>query len=101
MKVPGVGSLAVAHDLDAGAPATVVLRPEDAALVAAGKGDVTGSVADTYFLGGSSTVTIVVEGLERLVTATVHAAAMVGRGETLGVKFDLDRAVVVRGVPAG
>ena len=63
VDVPGVASIPVSHDLATGSAATVVLRPEDTTLVAAGAGQLDGDVIDTFFLGGSSTVSIAVPGL--------------------------------------
>ena len=96
VDVPGVGHLIVTHELPAELDVTVVVRPEDSMVVPPHEGSVTGVVADTYFLGGSSTVSIRVAGLDRPVTSIVHSAVNVRRGETVGVRFDLDRAVVVR-----
>lgn len=95
VDVPRVGLVPARHDLPAGAPATAVVRPEDAALVAPGEGTVEGAVIDTFFLGGSSTVSVAVPGLRSPVTSTVHAAAPVQRGDLVGVRFDPERTVAV------
>jgi spermidine/putrescine transport system ATP-binding protein/putrescine transport system ATP-binding protein len=95
VDVPGVASIPVSHDLPAGVAATVVLRPEDTTLVAAGAGHLDGDVIDTFFLGGSSTVSITVPGLPRPVTATVHATNVATRGQRVGIRFDSARAVAV------
>lgn len=95
VDVPRVGLVPARHELTVGSAATAVIRPEDAALVAPGDGTVEGAVIDTFFLGGSSTVSIAVPGLRTPITSTVHAAAPVQRGELVGVRFDPDRAVAV------
>ncbi len=95
VDVPSVARIPVNHDLTPGAPATAVLRPEDTTLVAPGAGQLDGDVIDTYFLGGSSTVSIAVPGLERPITATVHVTAGATRGERVGIRFDPERAVAV------
>ncbi len=100
VDVAGVASIPVDHALPAGSAATVVLRPEDTTLLAAGEGLLGGVVIDTFFLGGSSTVSIAVDGLERPVSCTVHAAQVAARGERVGIRFDSSRAIAVSSAPA-
>lgn len=95
VDVPGVASIPVSHDLPVGSAATAVLRPEDTSLVAEGQGLLDGEVIDTFFLGGSSTVSIAVPGLARPITATVHATRVAARGDRVGIRFDPQRAVAV------
>ncbi|MDP3209158.1 MAG: hypothetical protein Q8M65_08405, partial [Rhodoglobus sp.] len=54
----------------------------------------------TFFLGGSSTVSVAVDGLERPVSCTVHAAQVAARGERVGIRFDSSRAIAVSSAPA-
>jgi spermidine/putrescine transport system ATP-binding protein/putrescine transport system ATP-binding protein len=96
VDVAGVALIPVDHTLPVGSAATVVLRPEDATLVAAEEGLLSGIVIDTFFLGGSSTVSVAVDGLERPVSCTVHATQVAARGERVGIRFDASRAVAVR-----
>lgn len=95
VDVRGVALIPVSHELAVGSPATAVLRPEDTTLVPAGSGQVEGEVIDTFFLGGSSTVSIAVPGLVRVLTATVHSTRAAVRGERVGVRFDARRSVAV------
>ena len=87
--------LALRNTLPVGAAGTAVLRPEDVAIVAEGAGLVDGVVVDAFFLGGSSTLSIEVPGLERPVTSTVHAASTARRGDRVGLRIDHSRVVVV------
>ncbi|MES1169888.1 MAG: hypothetical protein ABUL47_04285, partial [Leifsonia sp.] len=43
-------------------------------------GAIEGTVVDTFFLGGSSTVSVTVPGLPRPMSCTVHAAHVAERG---------------------
>ena len=95
ISVEGVATIPVTHDLPAGSSATLVLRPEDATLVIAGEGMFDGVVIDTFFLGGSSTLSLAVDGLARPVSCTVHSTHVAARGERVGIRFDSSRAVAV------
>ncbi len=95
VSVEGVATIPVTHDLPVGSSATLVLRPEDATLVVAGEGILDGVVIDTFFLGGSSTVSLAVDGLARPVSCTVHSTHVAARGERVGIRFDSSRAVAV------
>ncbi|MFF2371899.1 ABC transporter ATP-binding protein [Agromyces sp. NPDC058110] len=87
IDVPGVGSVPAPHGLAAGAAATAVVRPEDVELIEAATAAMRGTVIDTYFLGGASTISIEVEGLPATLLATVHGASRLVRGESVGVRF--------------
>jgi spermidine/putrescine transport system ATP-binding protein/putrescine transport system ATP-binding protein len=96
LEVPGVGALRAPHGLAAGAAATAVVRPEDVELVglsgvdASGGGSfdgLRGTVVDTYFLGGASTISVEVPGIAAPVLATVHGATRLDRGAEVGVRF--------------
>jgi spermidine/putrescine ABC transporter ATP-binding subunit len=95
VDVPGVAVIPVTHELPIGSAATVVLRPEDLRLVPASEGQLEGEVIDTYFLGGSSTVSLMVPGITQPVSCTVHASEVAGRGERVGIRLDSGRAVAV------
>ncbi|MDF2991409.1 MAG: spermidine/putrescine transporter ATP-binding protein [Microbacterium sp.] len=110
LDVPGVGALRAPHSLASGSAATAVVRPEDVELVglggsgaAGGAGDagfgradasgpgsfdgLRGTVVDTYFLGGASTISVDVPGLAAPVRATVHGATRLDRGAEVGLRF--------------
>ncbi|MGI9824677.1 ABC transporter ATP-binding protein [Agromyces sp. Marseille-Q5079] len=88
LDVPGVGSLDVSHALAAGTPATAVVRPEDVELTdAATAARLRGTIIDTYFLGGASTISVEVPGIAAPILATVHGASRLGRGDAVGLRF--------------
>ncbi len=98
IDLPGHGEIAVAHEVAAGRPATLVLRTEDLTLAPAESGSTgvfTGTVLDATFLGGSSTIAVEVPGLAQPVRATVHAATTVRRGDRVALAFDHATASVV------
>ena len=75
--------------------ATLIVRPEDAHLVAPGHGFLDGVVSDVQFYGGSSTVAVDVPGHSEPVLVTSHGATQAARGSTVGVSWDAARAVVL------
>ncbi|GAB2815085.1 ABC transporter ATP-binding protein [Alpinimonas psychrophila] len=95
IDVPGLGTFAVPSELPSGSSATLVVRPEDVVLVGPSEATMSGIVVDTFFLGGSSTVSIEVPGQEHPINCTVHAANVASYGDRVGLKFDLPRCVVV------
>ena len=106
VALPGLGELRVPHAVPAGSPATVVIRPEDVVVTAegaspagvgasAGALELRGSVVDTTFLGGSSTLAVDVPGLPQPIRATVHAATSARRGDRVRLTFDAQRLVAV------
>ena len=90
-----VGEVPASHTLPAGAPATVVVRPEDVELTDAATSRLRGTVIDTYFLGGASTISIEVPELSAPILASVHGATRIHRGDAVGLRFG--RAAVVAG----
>ena len=54
-----------------------------------------GTVVDTYFLGGASTISVEVPGLAAPVLATVHGASRLARGADVGVRFGRASAVAL------
>ena len=94
--MPGVGAVAAEHSLAAGAPATAVVRPEDVELTPdAATAALRGTVVDTYFLGGASTISVEVPGLSAPILATVHGASRLARGADVGVRFGRASAVAL------
>ncbi|MSR98713.1 ABC transporter ATP-binding protein [Arthrobacter sp. BL-252-APC-1A] len=87
--------VAVEHQLPAGSPATAVVRPEDVSLAPAGSGTLEGTVVDTFFLGGTSTVSVQVPGLRAPFTANVRAVQVPERGSRVGLVLDAARTVAV------
>ena len=95
VDVPGLRVLEAAHPFSTGTPVTLVVRPEDVHLVPAGTGVLDGTVIDTYFLGGSSTVSVAVPGRALPIGCTVHATSAARRGDVVGLRIDHARSVVV------
>ncbi len=99
VEVRGVGSVAATHALAPGLPATAVVRPEDVQLSTdAATAGLRGTVVDTYFLGGASTISVEVPGILAPILASVHGASRIARGDEVGVGFG--RAAVVAAEPA-
>ncbi|MET1019135.1 MAG: ABC transporter ATP-binding protein [Microterricola sp.] len=94
ITTPEIGFLPATHSFASGSPVTLVLRPEDVRITGT-DGAIDGTVVDTFFLGGSSTVSVTVPGLPRPMSCTVHAAHVAERGERVGLSYDRIRAVVV------
>ncbi len=95
VDVPGLGLLRANHDLAIGTAATLVVRPEDVHLVEPGAGALDGTVIDSYFLGGSSTLSVAVPGRSEPVGCTVHATSTARRGDVVGLRIDHERSVAV------
>ena len=86
--------LAAGHTLPAGTAAAVV-RPEDVSLAEPGAGTLEGTVVDTFFLGGTSTVSVQVPGLAAPFTCNVRAVQVPQRGSLVGLVVDAARTVAV------
>ena len=100
VEVPGFGEVPARHAFSAGAPATAVVRPEDVELVPdAATAALVGTVVDTYFMGGASTISVEVRGVATPILASVHGASRLARGDAVGVRFGR-AAVVARDLPA-
>jgi spermidine/putrescine transport system ATP-binding protein/putrescine transport system ATP-binding protein len=96
VEVPGLGVLlGRAGDLPPGDAAVLVIRPEDISLVGAGEGRLTGTVIDTQFYGGRSTIAVEVAGHGSPVTVTCQGTALVRRGTDVELAWAPDRAVVL------
>ncbi|WP_082461818.1 ABC transporter ATP-binding protein [Agromyces sp. Leaf222] len=94
VDVPGVGVVEATHAKPVGAPVTAVVRPEDLELTDAATAGMRGTVIDTYFLGGASTISVEVPGLAAPLLATVHGASRLARGDSVGVRFGRTSVVV-------
>ncbi|MBF4992984.1 ABC transporter ATP-binding protein [Arthrobacter gandavensis] len=88
--------VAAEHTIPAGTAATAVVRPEDVALAAPGTGTLSGTVVDTFFLGGTSTVSVQVPGLTVPFTCNVRAVEVPRRGSQVGLVIDAARTVAVK-----
>ena len=100
VEVPGFGEVPARHAFSAGVPATAVVRPEDVELVPdAATAALVGTVVDTYFMGGASTISVEVPGVASPILASVHGASRLARGDAVGVRFGR-AAVVARDLPA-
>jgi spermidine/putrescine transport system ATP-binding protein/putrescine transport system ATP-binding protein len=72
------------------------VRPEDVELSPdAATAALRGTVVDTYFLGGASTISVEVPGLSAPILATVHGASRLARGADVGVRFGRASAVAL------
>jgi len=78
-------------------PAVLMVRPEDTRLVDAGSALVSGTVLDTQFYGGVSTVAVAVEGHESPVLHTRPGAPEAERGASVHLAWDAAKAVVLAG----
>ncbi len=100
VEIAGLGEVPAAHSAPTGAPVTAVVRPEDVELSEdAATAGLRGTVVDTYFLGGASTISLDVPGIAGPVLATVHGATRIARGDVVGLRFT--RVAVVPGEPGG
>uniref|UniRef100_UPI003395DD4F ABC transporter ATP-binding protein n=1 Tax=Agromyces litoreus TaxID=3158561 RepID=UPI003395DD4F len=93
VDVPGIGPVSGRHAMSPGSPATAVVRPEDVAVGTEVSGGLRGTVVDTYFLGGASTISVEVPGLPAPLLASVHGATRLSRGADVGVAFGRATAV--------
>jgi spermidine/putrescine ABC transporter ATP-binding subunit len=91
-----LGELPSAVDDAAAGEAHLVVRPEDVRIVPSGQGVVTGTVADTQFHGGVSTVAVAVSGVDRPFLVSVPGVTVVERGTTVELAWDAQSARVVR-----
>ncbi len=74
---------------------SLIVRPEDMRLVDEGSALLSGTVIDTQFFGGSSTIAVSVDGHAAPVTATCQGTAPVQRGDLVHLTWPSDRAVVI------
>jgi spermidine/putrescine ABC transporter ATP-binding subunit len=78
------------------AEAHLVVRPECVRLVGVGEGLLQGTVADTQFHGGVSTVAVDVAGVGTPFLVSVPGVTVAERGTSVGLAWDAADAVVVR-----
>lgn len=94
VEVPGLGMVESAGQMAAGESATAVIRPEDVDLgTDPADAGLRGTVVDTYFLGGMSTVSVQLASTGTLVLASVHGTTGVHRGDEVAVRFQRATAV--------
>jgi spermidine/putrescine transport system ATP-binding protein/putrescine transport system ATP-binding protein len=72
----------------------LMVRPEDVRIVTPGEGTLDGTVVDTQFQGGTSTVAVDVAGHAKPFLVTEHGATAAVRGTTVGLAWE--HGVVVR-----
>ena len=95
LEVPGLGLLpAASHGFAAGTPARLAIRPEHIR-VAEGDAVLAGTVIDTQFYGGVSTLAIRIEGYEAPVLVTEPGATRVVRDTVIRLWWDPGRAILL------
>lgn len=90
-----MGVISGKHTGTAGEPGALIVRPEDVSFTEVASGRVSGTVVDTTFLGGSTTVRLDLDGGLGVISGTVHAEATPVRGARLGATWLEDRARIV------
>lgn len=95
LDVPGLGHLP-ARDagLPTGSPARLAIRPEHIR-VTESDAVVAGTVIDTQFYGGVSTIAVALEGYDAPVLVTQQGATRIGRGTSVRLTWDPDWAVLL------
>jgi ABC-type Fe3+/spermidine/putrescine transport system ATPase subunit len=97
VEVPGLGVLpGRPGDVEPGGAAVLIVRPEDVSLVGLAEARLTGTVLDSQFFGGRSTLAVEVAGHAMPVTVTCQGTPDVSRGADVGLTWAADRAVVLR-----
>lgn len=86
-----------AHGAPVSGRAVLVVRPEDTRLVDEAAASVSGTVVDTQFYGGVSTVAVTVPGHDAPVLHTRPGAPEVERGAVVHLAWDAAKAVVLAG----
>ena len=96
IDVPGLGVLPGTLTSDAQtADATLIVRPEDMRMVDATVALLSGTVLDTRFFGGTSTIAVSVEGHDAPVIATCQGTANVERGAPIHLTWSGDKAIIL------
>jgi ABC-type Fe3+/spermidine/putrescine transport system ATPase subunit len=96
VDVPGLGVLrGRATEIASGETAVLVVRPEDISLVAPGEGLLAGTVLDTQFYGGRSTIAVEVPGHALPVTVTCQGTASVRRGADVHLTWAPDKGIIL------
>ena len=96
VDVPGIGVLP-GHRVgeESEGHAVLVVRPEDVHLVEAGAALLKGTVLDTQFYGGRSTIAVQVAGHDAPVTASIQGSARAQRGEAISLSWSSERGVIL------
>jgi spermidine/putrescine ABC transporter ATP-binding subunit len=92
VQVEGLGLLPGTEGASSG-EATLIIRPEDIRFVDQTEAVVTGTVLDTQFTGGTSTIAVDVTGHHSPILLTCQGSASVTRGETVHLTWDASRAL--------
>jgi spermidine/putrescine transport system ATP-binding protein/putrescine transport system ATP-binding protein len=96
VEVPGIGYLPGESAVEsANSSVVLVVRPEDMRLVDEADALLRGTVLDTVFYGGSSRVSLAVEGQTAPVIVALQGAASAERGATAYVAWQPEKAVVL------
>jgi spermidine/putrescine transport system ATP-binding protein/putrescine transport system ATP-binding protein len=95
LDVTGLGMLPAAHQLPTGTEAWLAIRPEEMRVVAAGEGALRGTVIDTQFQGGNSTLAVEVAGCDGPVMVSQHGATRIERDTAVELAWDPGRTVVL------
>jgi len=96
VSVPGLGDLpGVRVGEEQPGQAVLVVRPEDIQLVDDGPALLRGTVIETQFFGGRSTVAIDVDGHDAPVRATSPGASALQRGSDVRLTWAADKGVVL------
>ena len=104
VAVPGLGLLPGTAHSNAGGmtstasttgPAHVIVRPEDIRIVDSSQSTIDGTVLDTQFFGGSSTIAVEVLGSQAPVIVTCHGMTGVTRGTRVHLTWDASAAIVL------
>ena len=95
LDVPGLGLLP-ARDagLPGGSPARLAIRPEHIR-VAEGDAVLAGTVIDTQFYGGMSTIAVAVKGYDAPVLVTQQGATRIARDTSVRLTWEPGRAVLL------
>jgi len=95
VDVPNIGLLPGKEAVPAvSGAAYLMVRPEDIQIVE-GAGLLTGTVLETQFFGGASTIAVLVPGHEVPVVLTCHGSASVSRGAIAHLAWPAEKAVVL------
>jgi spermidine/putrescine transport system ATP-binding protein/putrescine transport system ATP-binding protein len=92
VQVDGLGLLPGTVGANSG-EATLIIRPEDIRIVDHAAAALTGTVLDTQFTGGTSTIAVNVTGHHSPILLTCQGSASVTRGETVHFAWDASRAL--------
>ena len=96
VTVPGLGLLpSSAPTSPTSGEAHLIVRPEDVHIVEADGWSLTGTVLDTQFFGGSSTIAVEVVGHDDPVVLTCHGLPTATRGSQVRLAWDPAAAIVL------